>query len=248
MNADIQFLLPDASPGGGPYRIVYLLHGLHGNQGSWLDNSMLPFYAKKYNAIFAMPDAGRSFYTDQKYGRKYFSYISEELPGVCRKFFNISPRREDTAVIGYSMGGYGAFRLALAKPEQIGFCGAIAPACLYFKPILDGLRTDSQSYLKTGPEAAEIFADFSCIYGDGLEYRPDYDVSVLIKNFPAGTPRPKIYMCCGTGDNLRKENLLFREQMTNTGFDYTYEEWAGDHDWNFFNTALQKTLSFWYGE
>ncbi len=111
---------------------------------------------------------------------------------------------------------------------------------------MDGLRTNPQPYLKTGPEAEAIYTDLLCIYGDGLEYRPEYDVSVLINQFPAEKPKPQIYMCCGTEDNLRKENLLFREQIGGAGFDYTYEEWAGDHDWNFFNEALQKTLAFWF--
>jgi len=153
--ANIQVFIsnPGAEP---PYKIIYLLHGLHGNQESWIDNSMLMHYGKKYNTVFVMPDVSRSFYCDQKYGRKYYTFVADELPKLCRKIFNISARREDTAVIGYSMGGYGALRLALSRPEQYSFCGAISPACLYFKPILDKLRVDAAAYIKTGAEAREI--------------------------------------------------------------------------------------------
>jgi len=241
---NVQFLAPDS--GQGPYRVVYLLHGLHGNQGTWTDYTMLPYYSKKYDAIFVMPEVGRSFYCNQKYGRKYYSFMSEELPQISRKIFNISIRREDTAVIGCSMGGYGALKLALSKPEQYSFCGAISAACIYIKPILDKLRVEANSYRKTGAEAEEILKDLYAIHGDDLKYQPENDIPRLVKKFPADKPRPVIYATCGTEDNLREENLRFRDEMKNTEFDFTYEEWSGDHEWYFFNEALKKTLEFWY--
>ena len=244
MSTNIQMYIPDQ--GEEPFRVVYLLHGLHGDQGTWLDYTTLPLYAKKYNAIFVMPEAGRSFYTNLKYGRKYYDFVSDELPKVCRKIFNISAKREDTAVIGCSMGGYGALRLALSRPEQYGFCGAIAPACLYFEHILDELRKDPQPYLKTGPEAHEILTDLYSIYGEGLKHCKEYDIVELVKNFPSDLPKPKIYAACGTEDDLRKDNQNFRDVMKNTAFDFTYEEWTGGHDWYFFNDALRKTLEFCY--
>jgi len=242
-SVNIQFIVPDR--GAGPYRVVYLLHGLHGNQGTWIDNTTLPYFCKNYNIVFVIPEAGRSFYCNQKYGRKYFSFISEELPQISKNIFNISARREDTAVMGCSMGGYGALKLALSKPEQYGFCGAIATACAYLKPILDGLRADADSYRNKGAEEAEILNDLYAIYGDDLEYLPENDISALIKNFPEGKPMPKIYATCGTEDDLRGENLRLRDDMRGTAFDFTYEEWPGGHEWYFFNDALKKTLEFW---
>jgi len=241
---NIQFIVPDS--GAGPYRVVYLLHGLHGNQGTWIDDTMLPYFSKKYDAVFVMPEAGRSFYCDQKYGRNYYTFAGEELPRICRDIFNISTRREDTAVIGCSMGGYGALKLALSKPEQFGFCGAISTACVYLKPMLDGVRADADAYRKTGAEAAEILKDLYAIYGEDLKYMQENDISELAKRFPAGAPPLKIYATCGTEDDLRKESLKFRDYMKNTTFDFTYEEWPGGHDWYFFNDALKKTLEFWY--
>jgi S-formylglutathione hydrolase FrmB len=244
VSTNIQLLIPEHS--NVPYRVVYLLHGLHGDQGTWLDNTQLPVYAREYNAVFVMPEAPRSFYTNLKYGRKYFDYISGELPEVCRKIFNISAKREDTAVMGCSMGAFGALRLALSKPEQYGFCGAISSACLYFRHILDGLRADPAPYIKTGEEAEETLKDLYAIYGTDLEYCNDYDVLELVKNFSAGKPKPKIFATCGTEDEFRKDNLKFNDEMKNTDFDFTYEEWAGDHEWYFFNEALKKTIEFWY--
>jgi len=241
---NIQFIIPDNAE--GPYKVVYLLHGMHGNQGTWIDNTMLPYYSKDYNAIFVMPEAARSFYCDLKYGRKFFSFASEELPKITRRIFNISAQREDTAVIGCSMGGHGALKIALSKPEQFGFCGAISSACIYLKQILEGLRVNSDAFRKTGAEEEEIMIDLYSMFGDNLEYNPKDDIDVLAKNFPAGKPKPVIFSTCGTDDDLLKENLRFSDDMKKTGFNFTYEEWKGGHDWNFFNEALKKSIEFWY--
>ena len=244
MSTNIQLYVPDKIK--PPYRVVYLLHGLHGNQGTWLDYSMLSYFAKDYNAVFVMPEAGRSFYFNQKYGRNYCDYISEELPDMCSRVFNITAEVKYTAVMGCSMGGHGALSMAFKRPDRFGFCGAISPACLYFEPMLDSLRKNAETYCKTGLEADAILKDFRAAYGEDLEYIPDNDVSVLVKKLPADMPKPVIYTTCGTEDELRKECLQFNEDIKDLGFDYTYEEWSGGHEWYFFSAALKKTLEFWY--
>ena len=246
MSTNIQVLIPEKLE--GPYRIVYLLHGQHGDQGTWMDNTMLPYYAKKYNTIIAAPAVNRSFYLNLKYGRRYFDYVSEELPEKCQRIFNISSRREDTAVMGCSMGAYGSLRLVLTKPDRFGFCGAISPACIYFRHMLEALRNDPSAFMNTNPEAEEILVDLKSTYGEELEFRDDYDIVKLVRDFPADAPKPKFYVTCGTEDNLRKENLAFRDEMKNHSFDYTYEEWSGGHEWYFFNDALKKTIEFWYSD
>ena len=243
MTSNIQVLIPDQ--GKEPYRIAYLFHGLHGDQGTWLDYTMLPYFAKNFNTIFVMPEVGRSFYLNLKYGRKYYDYVSDELPRICRKNFNISADRENTAVMGCSMGGYASLLLALTRPDQFGFCGAISSALLDFKKLLKNLINDPQPYLDTGAEAEATYADLRCMYGEELGFRQDLDIPWLVENFPADTPKPMIYSTCGTEDELRKGNIELTRQMKNTDFNYTYEEWPGIHDWYFFNDALKKTLEFW---
>jgi S-formylglutathione hydrolase FrmB len=241
----INVLVPDM-PAGEGYKIVYLLHGLHGNQDTWLDKTMLPFYADDFKSIFIMPEVGRSFYRNMKYGHNYFTYISEELPEICKRVFNISGKREDTAVIGCSMGGYGALKAALIKPELFGFCGAISSAALFANEIFDGLRKDPGPWLKSGGSEVEaIYRDFRAILGDELLYTEDDVILELAKKAVALPVKPKIYATCGTEDNLRKENLRFKEQIEKLNLNYTYEEWKGIHDWYFFNDALKKSLQIW---
>jgi S-formylglutathione hydrolase FrmB len=243
----ITLLAPDQHREEGSYKTAYLLHGLHNDQNSWLDSTMAQVFSRDYHVLFIMPEVGRSFYADMKHGYKYFTYVSEELPELCKRVFNISARREDRAVIGCSMGGYGALKCALTKPDYYGFCGAISPACLFIDEHLNGLRKNADYWLKTGgPEAEAILRDFRAVFGDDLAYTEGDELIKLAEKAAAGTVRPKIYAACGTEDTLQKENIRFKEQIEKLTIDYTYEEWAGAHDWQFFNDALKKALQVWH--
>jgi S-formylglutathione hydrolase FrmB len=54
--------------------------------------------------------------------------------------------------------------------------------------------------------------------------------------------RPRIYCTCGTEDDLRGENLRFRDAMQTLDVDLVYEEWPGVHDWTFFNESYRRAL------
>ncbi|GHU43211.1 tributyrin esterase [Spirochaetia bacterium] len=226
-------------------KVVYLLHGLHGNSQTWLSDTMLSVYAGDSNAVFIMPEVGRSFYTNMKHGLNYFMYIGEELPEIVKNVFNISSKREDTAVIGCSMGGYGALKLALSKPGQYGFCGAISPACLFISKYLEQLKKEGQAWAAHSPDNAAILRDFYAIFGEDLEYNKKDDIFSLAKEISQLKKKPKIYAACGKEDDLLEENRQFNHAVKELKLDYTFDEWTGRHDWNFFNEALQKTLNAW---
>jgi S-formylglutathione hydrolase FrmB len=59
---------------------------------------------------------GAGFYVDataEKFATHYrmYSYVTEELPGLVEKEFNISPRMR--SISGHSMGGHGALTIAM---------------------------------------------------------------------------------------------------------------------------------------
>jgi S-formylglutathione hydrolase FrmB len=249
MSTGLSVLAPDCPKADRGYRIVYLLHGLHGDHETWLNQTMLPVFANDFNALFVMPEVGRSFYRDMRHGLRFFTYVIEELPDLCKRVFNVSGSREDTAVIGCSMGGYGALKCALSKPQQYGFCGAISTAAIPLKQYLEGLRADPSQWLKTGGAPAEaLLRDFYAIFGDDLPWDPGDDLIELARNLAGAPVKPRIYASCGTEDEFRKENLDFKAVMEKLDFDFTYEEWPGVHGWYFFSRALQRSLQQWYGE
>lgn len=106
-----------------------------------------------------------------RYGGLFLQYVAEELPEICANLFLIPTGRENTAVFGGSMGGYGALKVALNHPERFGACVALSPCCLMIGEEMDDLR-------QTPAEQAEqtwgstLMRDFHAIFGPELALCP----------------------------------------------------------------------------
>ena len=113
-----------AGKGGRNYPTLYLLHGLSDDHTIWQRRTSIERYVSDMGMAVVMPTTARCWYTDSPSG-KYFSYIADELPEICREFFpNMSPSREDTYIAGLSMGGYGAFKIAMSRSERFSMAAA----------------------------------------------------------------------------------------------------------------------------
>lgn len=233
METGITVISPQSRIVDKPYKVMYLLHGLCGSAANFCDYTMLPFYAWETDMLFVLPEVQRSFYTNMKYGLKYFTYITEELPQICANHFRISTLREDTYIGGVSMGGYGALKCALSKPEQYQGCCAIAPAALNMREFLHQLELG---------EFGEKHPDLISVYGEKYEWLPSNDILELYDKALIKGNAPKVYHACGTEDFLYNTNYDFSKIISKTHADYIFEAWAGEHDFNFFNQALFKGL------
>ncbi len=226
----VNVLLPDSEE--PPRKILWLLHGLKGDHTSWLRNTSIERYAAKYHLAVVMPDAARSWYTDTAYGANYFSYVADELPALCRRTFHgWSDAREDNLVAGLSMGGYGALKLALSRPDQYGSCIALSGA-------LDVTR-------KGRP--CDVM-EWRSIFGYGIESPLELEGSkhdlfaLAAKNKQVGLPFPKLYLWCGQEDALITINRAFDQHLTTLGIDHTYEESEGGHKWVWWDLHIQNAL------
>ncbi len=241
METSIAVIAPSSRETDEPRRLVYLLHGLCGNSNDWLNYTMLPNYVGKHNICVVMPEVGRSFYANMKFGLDYFSYVAEELPEICLAAFNIETKREDTAVMGGSMGGYGALKCALTYPERYGFCAAFAPACLFFKSQYTAMK--AQGMDKVREMLGERLArDFAAMLGPDGEPADSDDLGALAQKIAASDFRPRIYAACGEEDDLLEDNRKFSHRLREAGFNFEYQEWQGAHDWRFFDEALRRGL------
>ncbi|WP_088370298.1 alpha/beta hydrolase [endosymbiont 'TC1' of Trimyema compressum] len=246
MDTSIAVFIPDGLHRDKPYQITYLLHGLKGNHNNWADYTLLPLYALDYQSIFVMPAVSRSFYTDMVYGQKFFSYVADELPEVCKHRYLIYLQKEKIqGLLALLWGAYGALKIALTKPENYGFCGAISAAGLFLKEGLIFQRENESQVIEGFGE--QINNDFKSIFGPRLEWKPEYEILELAKKINEAKCKPRIYMSCGTEDVVYyKDNSRFKDQIEKFDFDFTYEEWAGEHNLHFFNEALKKTLDVYF--
>lgn len=242
MEVPVNVILPEkkmSDPSSGapdqlPYKTLYLYHGLGGNHTEWIRNSNIERYAAKYGIAVVMPEVGRSWYTDTAYTAAYFTFVTKELPDVCRSYFNgMSQRREDNLVAGLSMGGYGAVKAALACPDR--FC-----ACASLSGALDITRR-GRPY---------ILEEFKSIFSFDLETpleleNSEHDIFALARNNrAAGIPFPKLYLWCGTEDKLIDMNRRFHSLLDSLEIEHRYEESEGKHNWGCWDRQIQIALAY----
>ena len=210
------------------YKCLYLLHGLSDDHSIWLRRTSIERYAQEYGICVVMPCGARSFYTDLKYGEKYYTYIAKELPRIIREFLNVSEKREDIFIAGLSMGGYGALKIALRE------CGSFAAAA--------GLS----SVADIEQRAKNWGTLFKQIWGEKIEIPPEDRLFDLARMMNERTDKPRIYMAVGTEDFLYDDNQKLRELFNKLNYDFTYKESKGSHSWVFWDQYIQDVLKWMF--
>lgn len=212
---------------------LYLLHGMSDDHTIWLRRTSIERYVASLGLAVVMPAAHRSFYTDMAQGYKYWTFLSEELPALARSFFPLSDAREDNFVAGLSMGGYGAFKLALSHPDRYIAAASLSGA-------LDVVT------LFQNLQDANIRAERTLIFGD-LDTIPGSknDLFFLAEQvIKSSATQPRLYQCCGTEDPLQANNVQAREHFRSLGLEVTYEEGSGEHEWGYWDQQIQRVLKW----
>ena len=86
----------------------------------------------------------------------------------------------------------------------------------------------------------QLLRDFQAILGENLQWNPQNEILELAK--ASESSKPTIFSFCGMDDYTREINIRFASCMEDLGFDFTYEEWPGSHDFYFWNEAIKKSL------
>jgi S-formylglutathione hydrolase FrmB len=224
-----------------PFKTLYLLHGLMDNCMAWTSNTRIERWAMERNLAVVMPSAENSFYVDMPYGSSCFgdfgAYIGQELVEMTRKMFRLSPKREDTFIAGLSMGGFGALRNGLKYHDTFGYIACLSGAIHIFENPFD----------EAGRNIIGEDACFGDIRAAALTDRnPRVAAEALFERIKASgdTTFPKVYIACGTEDYLLTANRRFADFLTANGVDVTYEEGPGMHDWDFWDTTIQRVLEW----
>lgn len=220
---------------GDKFQTLYLLHGAYGDYSDWYRLTSIEKYAQAHKLAVVMPSVSNSFYQDMYRGSAYLTYMLEELPAFVKSIFPVSEKREDTFVAGLSMGGYGAVKLAFEKPEQYGACASLSGA-------VDIVKCMEMTENKTveGP-----FLWSAIFERPGELEGSDADLFALAKKrISEGRKLPKLYQTVGTEDFIYEANLSAKAKWEEMGTDFTFEEYPGIHDWDFWDAYIQRVLEW----
>lgn len=219
------------------YPVVYMLHGRSGSETDWIYKggivdtaSKLVSEGKLQDCIIVMPSDGGhdrgTFYVDWYDGSGNFEqYIMYDLiPYVDMQYRTITGR-ESRVIGGLSMGGFGAFMLALKHPDTFAAAASLSGALgsvKHFDP-LESMRMAGPAH---GP------------------YAKQYDLVELAADRVSHSMRPRLYFNCGTEDYLYELNLGYKQLLEKLGYPFDFETFPGEHQWDYWKAHVDKVLIY----
>lgn len=220
----------------GPYKTLYLLHGILGNYTDWVNHTRIQEWAEAQDLAVVMPSGDNSFYVDNPVSRNG-EFIGQELLDATRAMFPLSHRREDTFIAGLSMGGFGALRNGLVYHRNFGYIAGLSSAVHLFEQPMDSEGRN------IGSEDAAFGDMREAIHTDK---NPRVALENLVKEREAdpSVEFPKVYLACGTEDPLVVSNRAYRQMFEDAGVEVTYEEGPGVHNWDFWNEYIRHVLDW----
>jgi len=225
LNRDMQYrvVLPLNIAAGQKLPVVYLLHGGGGGFHDWSNYSDVAGFADR-GLILVMPEGDSSYYTNsaERPQDRYEDYIVSDLISDVESRLPVASGRASRAIVGVSMGGFGAVKLALKYPQLFAFAGGISPA------VDVPSRPFSLKRLQQWRFHSSIFGPW------GSKTRHDNDPFVLARSAdPAKTPY--IFLTCGEQEGLLPSNRAFSVLLGQRHFYYEFHTAPGDHNWTQWN-------------
>jgi S-formylglutathione hydrolase FrmB len=230
-----------ATTGHSPqrYPVLYFLHGLGDNEqtifkgGGWDLIQDLRQKGQVSDFLVVAPEGRRSFYINSADGRVRYSdfFIREFIPYI-ESHYSIRRERSARAISGFSMGGYGALRFALAYPELFSSVSAQSAA----------LIRESPQQTKSGPLGA--------VFGNPIDVRHWNQNSpfVLAKRNRAliRASGLSIDFNCGREDEFGFDQgaAELHRQLQAEGIEHEYHLYPGNHGAEYFLAHLGEVLKF----
>ncbi len=227
--ADIMQGREDVYVPGMKYQVLWLLHGGTGDDSDYVNFTNIVRYADDNKLAVVMPPDFNAMYNDDPNGAKYFTFVAEELPKMCRAIFPFSDKREDNFVGGLSMGAIGTFKLAVTYPENYA-----AALCMSG----GGRGPGGNNGKDRTPEPSFPGADPNGI-NDPWNY--------IKTQVAAGKEMPQFFFTVGSDDvGACPDSKTTAQRCIDLGCKVYFEEVPGyKHEWDFWDLTLRKAIKSW---
>lgn len=233
MKRDIKCVVvkPDSYNNEKSYPTVYLLHGYSDSYSSWVtDIPVIKLLADQYNMLLVCPDGGYdSWYFDSQVNKKsqYETHISQEVVSYIDTHYNTRAERKFRAITGLSMGGHGAFYIALKYGDTFGAVGStsggvnITPFASKWniKGQLGNIELNRQEWEK-------------------------HSIINMVEEYP--TDSLAIIFDCGTNDFFFKVNNELHQKMLKLKIPHDYIVRPGGHTLPYWQNSIAYQLLYFH--
>jgi S-formylglutathione hydrolase FrmB len=262
---------PDGPAPASGWPVLYLLHGLNGCNRDWPSlggvqktlNRMIATRRIK-PMLVAMPDGGNSWYVDSAAvggPGNYETALLDDLPKAIEQNYPVQRERGGRAIAGLSMGGFGALRLALKRPDRYVAVASLSGAIWQNMPA-DGLtgakvRVGGADYflrvdpativsgIDRPPEGNHFGAAFGAPF-DVKRFNAANVFTLLAQQLRSGADLPAIYLTVGDHDShdLWRGSIALYETLMADGVNVDFRVTGGDHVWALWRRTIEDVLVF----
>ena len=218
----VNVVVPATTRPRGKRPLLVFLHGRGGSEETFVGNEAVYERLAKLGRkapIVAFPDGGDHSYWHDRRGGDWGRYVMREVIPKVERRFGTDPHR--VAIGGISMGGFGAYDLALLHPRRFCAVGGHSPA-LWFKAE------------ETAPGAFDGAADFN-----------RNDVVRMVRGNPEAFEGMRVWNDYGDADPFRAYDEGFVRYLRADGTDLSAHSWDGGHNGAYWSRHWPAYLRFY---
>jgi endo-1,4-beta-xylanase len=236
----VAYLPSDYETAKAAYPVVYALHGMFENSAFLERRGVLAQFEEEVragrapNAIVVTVDGGNNLFVNSPKGR-YQDLVATDLVAHIDATYRTIAKREARALLGISMGGYGALNIAFGQPSVFGAVATHSAMLLSQIPTADMGARGGQMRAFTGVFGEPVDPQ-AWKAADPLELAKRADPKSL----------PALYFDCGSEDRygLFAGNRALHETLAARGVTHGYGLYPGDHGYEYVRSVFPKSLAF----
>jgi S-formylglutathione hydrolase FrmB len=222
------------------YPVVYALHGLFEGPGFWERRGLSTILAglrdrgELSEFLVVVVDGGNSFFVNGPLG-PYEDLVARDVVEHVDKTYRTLPGRPHRALLGVSMGGYAALRIALRDP------GRFAAVATHSAMLLEGVPREGDGAGRG--QMAAFHAAFGNPIDETLWTASD---PLALAARAEGQGLPALSFDCGAEDRygLAAGNLRLHEALLKKRIPHAFELPPGDHGYEYVRTRVETSLRF----
>lgn len=227
------------------YPVVYLLHGWGDNETAWYKYGLIAYYADANASIpmiYVMPEGFNSYWVNKYNGNfSYMDMFVKELVPTIDSLFRTVKYPQQRAVMGFSMGGYGALILP-AKNPGVFKTGVVLSMSFrtdqqYMNESQDGWNSQWGSIFGgVGTSGTARLTDYFKANSPFYFFKLPGDISLNGQNY--------FFDCGDDEESLSETNDALHELLRDLSIKHEYRVRNGGHDWDYWHKSLPEALKF----
>ena len=229
------------------FPVVYLLHGLGDNETAWYKWGLITYYADLYAAetvpmIYVMPEGFNTYWVNKYNGNyPYMNMLINEMVPKMDSLFRTIRNPQARAVMGYSMGGYGAMILPAKNPEVFKTGVVLSMSFRTDRQYMEEPQGVFDSQWGTlfggmGTTGTARLTDYYKAFSPFYFFSKPGDLSLQGQNY--------FFDCGDDEESLSDPNDALHSLLRDLDIKHEYRTRNGGHSWDYWHKSLPEALKY----